>query len=93
MAGLAALLISGEAFGDVAEGIRSFSALASLEDVEGTIVVKAAGISVISELGVQICCDAGESAMAGRIRLACRIAALGMAMPFITEILEIVSYC
>lgn len=90
-ASLTALLISGEAFGEVADGIRSFTAIAALEGENGAIVIKAAGISVISELGVQICTDAGESALGGRIRLGTRIVMLGMAMPLVLKIMDSVS--
>lgn len=86
--GLGALLMTGEAFGKLASGIRQFSALAVLDSGNTIIILKAAGITVISELGVQICCDAGESALAGRIRLATRMVMLGMAMPLVLDIME-----
>ena len=54
-------------------------------------MLRAAGIPVLSELGVQVCCDSGESAMAGRIRLAARVILVGMALPIVGEIFESIS--
>lgn len=88
--GVAALLMTGEALGEFSETIRHFLAAASMGTETTKIVLKAAGISILSELGVQICCDAGESALAGRIRLACRVVMLGMALPLITRVVDIV---
>lgn len=88
--GVATLLMTREAYGEVSEGIRVFLKMAFSETGNAAIVLKAAGVSILSELGVQICCDAGESALAGRIRLACRVVMLGMAMPLIMQIAEIV---
>lgn len=48
-------------------------------------VSRAAGIAVLSELGAQICADAGETALAGRIALAARVAMLGLCAPMLVE--------
>lgn len=87
-AGVTALLMTAEAFATVAESARRFISLAEVEGETASIVLRAAGISIISELGVQICCDAGESALAGRIRLAVRVVMLAMAMPVILQIMD-----
>ncbi len=50
-------------------------------------VLKAAGVSILSELGAQLCVDSGESALAGRITLAARIAMLGLCLPLLSEII------
>jgi len=86
-AGLTALLLSSETLGVISGSIKSLAALAAL-DGDGMIVIRAAGISIISELGVQICADAGESALGGRIRLGTRIVILGMTVPMISRITE-----
>lgn len=78
--------MTGETFGDVLSGIQGFARIAGIENHSSEIIMKAAGIAVIAELGVQICCDTGETAMAGRIRLAVRVVLLGMAMPLLTQI-------
>lgn len=86
--GVGALLMTGSVFGDVSESIRRFSVLIDLDGGTSAILMKAAGITVISELGVQICSDAGESALAGRIRLATRVVMLGMALPLMLDIAD-----
>ena len=52
-------------------------------------VFKAAGIAVISEMGMQICSDAGEKALAGRIVLASKASMLVLCMPMLENILDI----
>ena len=86
--GIGALLMTGDAFGEVSASIQRFSVLVELDGGSTAVLLKAAGITVISELGVQICCDAGESALAGRIRLATRVVMLGMAMPLVLDIVD-----
>lgn len=86
--GIGALLMTGDVFGEVSATIRRFSAFAELDGRSAAVLLKAAGITVISELGVQICSDAGESALAGRIRLTTRVVILGMAMPLVLDIVD-----
>ena len=86
--GIGALLMTGDAFGEVSASIQRFSVLVELDGGSTSVLLKAAGITMISELGVQICCDAGESALAGRIRLATRVVMLGMAMPLVLDIVD-----
>ena len=54
-------------------------------------VLRAAGIAIASELGAQLCTDAGERALAGRVRLASRVAILGLCLPLIAGIAESLS--
>ena len=61
-----------------------------VDSTSAAAVLKAAGIAILSELGVQICSDAGESALAGRIRLAARLTMLGLGMPYVVRIFETV---
>ena len=86
--GIGALLLTGRALGDFSENIRRIFAAVGSQSAEISTVMKAAGITILGELGVQVCTDAGESALAGRIRLACRAVILGMALPFIVQIAE-----
>lgn len=51
-------------------------------------LMKAAGVALISELGAQLCVDAGEGALAGRIGLAARVAMLGICAPMLLEAAE-----
>jgi len=90
-AGLGILLLCADTFSKIASSIRAFMNRADIQTSEMQILLKAAGLAILGEMGVEICRDAGESALAGRIRLVCRIAMLSMAMPFVTQIIGIVS--
>lgn len=89
--GLAALALMLGSAESVRNWLNPLGALtASGGDVSET-VLKGAGIAVVSELGAQLCADAGESALAGRIALAARIATLGLCAPLLAELMEAVS--
>lgn len=87
-AGLMALMLTGDALKTVASGLGRFAALAAFDSEVSAAVLKAAGIAVISELAGQVCADAGERALEGRIRLASRIVMLGMAMPIVSNVVD-----
>ena len=89
--GMVTLLISGKEFSGVAGSVRSLLELASFQSGQALTVLKASGITILAELGVQICSDAGESALSGRIRLACRLVILGMVIPYVTELIDSVA--
>ena len=73
-----------------AEQIRAwtgaFDALSPGDSDVANVVLKGAGIAVVSELGSQLCEDAGERALAGRIALAARVATLGLCAPLLAEL-------
>ena len=54
-------------------------------------VLKIIGIAYISEFGAQICRDAGESAVAGKIELAGKIFILVLAVPIIAVVLDTIA--
>lgn len=85
-AGLAALTLL---YGEISRATRWVDAFRELtrgdEDLS-TAVLKAAGIAVVAELGGQLCADAGERALAGRVALASRVAILGLCAPMLVEL-------
>ena len=85
-AGLAALAML---YAELSRGPDWLGALRSFLPENGSIpgtVLKAAGIAVLSQFAAQICTDAGEGALAGRIALAARVAMLGLCAPLLGEI-------
>ena len=54
------------------------------------VLLKGAGVAVLSELGAQLCSDAGETALAGRVTLAARVAMLALCAPLLTELVDAV---
>ncbi len=84
--GLAALALLAVEAGQMRGWIDVFRSLTrSNGDVTFT-VLKGAGVAIASELGAQVCQDAGESALAGRIALAARVAMLGLCAPLLSEL-------
>lgn len=84
--GVAAL---GMAFADAAGAeswLEEFRMLLGENGDVAAVVLKGAGIAVVSELGSQLCADAGERALAGRIALAARLATLGLCAPMLSRI-------
>ena len=80
-----------EPFAEIVTAVRRLAESSTDGGQTAAVVLRAAGITVLSELGVQVCCDSGESAMAGRIRLAARVILVGMALPIVGEIFEFIS--
>lgn len=66
----------GLAFGSMDPDIRS-------------AVLRGAGIAVIADLGAQLCRDAGESALAGRVTLIARVSMLALCAPLVSELAEL----
>ncbi|WP_227765981.1 stage III sporulation protein AD [Zhaonella formicivorans] len=52
------------------------------------IMLKIIGIAYIAEFGAQVCKDAGESSIAGRIEFAAKVIVMVLAMPIIAAVLE-----
>ena len=52
------------------------------------VLIRATGIAMLAETGAQMCQDADEQALAGRIYLAARVVLLGMAAPQLTELVR-----
>lgn len=51
-------------------------------------MLKAVGLTVLGQLAVQLCKDAGEAALAYGVELAAKVAVLTVAMPVITQLFE-----
>lgn len=53
-----------------------------------SIMLKAGGVALISEFASDLCSDAGEKALAGRIDLAERVVLTGMCIPLAAQMLD-----
>lgn len=84
--GLAALAMLAGELAQAASWTQSFRALLATDGDVAVTMVKGAGIAIVSELGGQLCADAGERALAGRVQLAARVAMLGLCGPLISEL-------
>ena len=85
-AGLAALALVGGPLAGAQDWLQALKKLLASEGDLTQTVVKGAGIAIVSELGAQLCADAGESALAGRVTLASRVAMLGLCGPMLNEL-------
>lgn len=73
---------------EVADWIRQAGAAIHSLDGSANVMLRAGGIALISEFAADLCMDAGEKALAGRIELAERIALTGMCIPFAARLLS-----
>ena len=56
-----------------------------------TVVVKATGVCLLTQLTADTCRDAGETALAGKAELAGRFVLLALAVPLFADVLELVT--
>ena len=52
----------------------------------GGVMIRAVGVAIVAEFGAQLCRDAGEGALAGRVELAGRATMLTLALPLLTDL-------
>ncbi|OQB25207.1 MAG: Stage III sporulation protein AC/AD protein family protein [Firmicutes bacterium ADurb.Bin182] len=55
-----------------------------------TVILKAIGIAYLTQFAAQICKDAGETAIAGKVELIGRVLILAMALPLVTVLLKMI---
>lgn len=55
-----------------------------------TILIKITGIAFLTEFGVSICKDSGETAIASKVDIAGKVIIIGMSIPIISSLLETV---
>ena len=89
--GLAALAMAWTGANGAREWLDDFRGLLGADGEVAALIVKGAGIAVVSELGGQLCADAGERALAGRIALAARVATLSLCAPMLSKIMGLIS--
>ncbi len=70
------------------ETLRTLAVQAGLQDEDTGRLVRAIGVALLCEFGAQLCRDAEESALAGRVELAGRVALLGMTAPLMADLTQ-----
>lgn len=63
---------------------------AQVDELYLVTLLKIMGIAYVAEFGAQICRDAGEGSIAGKIELAGKVLILILALPIFAAILEII---
>ena len=71
--------------GEFVAGLRTFGELALTADFVGPLL-KITGIAYIAQFAAELCRDAGESALAGRVELAGKTAIALMSFPIVKEV-------
>ncbi len=89
-AGAAALVMLLPGLREAAGAIAGFADAAGMDD-GAALILRAAGISLIAEFAGQLCEDAGERALAGRIDLVVRVTLFAMAAPMIAQLYALVT--
>ncbi len=70
--------------------LSSITDKAGIETGKAGIVIKIIGVSYICQFASDICTDAGERAIAGKIELGGKLVIIAMSMPIIYSLLDIV---
>ena len=73
----------------IPEARRLWGMLSSIDADAGSAMLRAAGITVIAELAAQLCRDAGERALAGRVSLIARASILALCVPLVSRLAEL----
>ena len=87
--GVAVILFMWQSANEMIGFSQRIKALISMDESLFGTILKAAGVAIISEMGAQICTDAGEGALAGRIALASRMSMLCLCMPMLERMLDL----
>jgi len=74
--------------GSVLEVLKDLASRANLSMVYLGTILKIVGIAYIADFGAQICRDAGEGAVAGKIEFAAKILVLVLAIPIVVAVLN-----
>ncbi len=73
----------------VVEFIRQLEQIGRLDDEMLQILLKAAGIGIITEIAAMICADAGKGAMGKALQMLGTAAILWLSLPLLTQLLEL----
>ena len=74
----------------LAATLRRMTALGGLAEGSFSVVFRAAGVCLVTQLTADTCRDAGESALAGKAELAGRLVLLLMSLPLFEQILTLI---
>ena len=67
---------------------RDMAAKANISSMYHNTILKIIGIAYVTEFGAQVCRDAGEGAVAGKIEFAGKVLVMVMAIPIIALVLD-----
>ena len=90
---LAGAVVVGLLLGQLAPliaALRRMTALGGVADTHLGVVLRGAGVCLVTQLAADTCRDAGDSALAGKAELTGRILLLLLAVPLYEEVLTLI---
>lgn len=90
LAGASILLLSLDKITGIISLLNNLSTKANVNNQFLTILLKITGIAFLTEFAVSICKDSGETAIASKIDLGGKIMIIGMSIPIISALLELI---
>jgi stage III sporulation protein AD len=90
-AGALILLLVIDQLAGVLGEIERIGAQFGLQGDQMLVVIKVIGMAYLAEFGVQICKDAGENALAGKVELAGKVMIIAVSIPVVTALLKMVT--
>ena len=91
IAGTLILFFVMDKFQGIIELLRNLANKSNINSEFLAILLKITGIAFLTEFAVSICKDSGESAIASKIDLGGKVIIIGMSIPIISAILELIS--
>ncbi|WP_258359241.1 stage III sporulation protein AD [Moorella sulfitireducens] len=88
VAGAIIFLLLLDRIGTVVKILADISTRAGINQFYLDTILKIIGIAYVAEFGSQVCRDAGENAIAGKVELAAKVLIMVLAIPIIVAILE-----
>ena len=90
LAGTIILFLSLDKINGIVNLLSNLSTKANISNQFLTIVLKITGIAFLTEFAVSICKDSGEAAIASKIDLGGKVIIIGMSIPIISALLELI---
>lgn len=90
IAGILIFTLTMEKFSSIINLLQSISDKAGINSSFLKILLKITGIAFLAEFAVSICKDSGESAIANKLEFGSKVVIMGMAIPIISSLLDII---
>ena len=90
IAGALILFLAMDKFAGIVELLKTLASKASVNNEFLGLLLKITGIAFLTEFAVSICKDSGESAIASKIDLGGKVIIIGMSIPIISALLELI---
>jgi stage III sporulation protein AD len=90
IAGALILILSMDKLSGIVDLLSSISTKANINNQFLIILLKITGIAFLTEFAVSICKDSGETAIANKVDLGGKVIIIGMSIPIISALLELI---